>query len=220
MILLTFALIAGLSCTPASDEETVLNNEVVFVENFKNGVFPTSDYTFSYDTTISSTDPTNNYGAYSYLTVSNDSAYLRSLIMYNFIGYFPANINVKKATLTLYVSTIDSNINISFYKLTKLWVEAQATWNIYSTGNTWSTAGGDFGSAIASYTINVSLDDCFISFDLPGSLIKDWIVNPGENYGVLIKMTNESAADNSISFTSCENATTGYRPMLTIYYTI
>jgi hypothetical protein len=46
-----------------------------------------------------------------------------------------ALINVKKS------NTNTTNKTLTFYRLLRAWVEGQVTWNIYSTGNNWGTAG-------------------------------------------------------------------------------
>ncbi|MBN2546258.1 MAG: DNRLRE domain-containing protein [Spirochaetes bacterium] len=220
MILLTIALITVLSCAPASDEETVLDGEPVFVENFKYGHYPTSSYTSTYDTYIASAAPANNYGAISSFYITNAIGYTRGLVRFIITGYFPANINVKKATLTLYTDGIGSPIKVSFHELTRSWIETQATWNEAETGTPWATidGGGDFGPSVASYTVYEFSAYGFVSFNLPGSLVKKWITNPNENYGILIKVSSESGDPKLISFSSSED-TVSYRPMLTVYYT-
>jgi len=60
--------------------------------------------------------------------------------------------NFKKITSAVYLCTEinglgvqDEVVTISAYELTQEdWVFDEVTWNIYSTGNNWDTAGGDF----------------------------------------------------------------------------
>ena len=55
--------------------------------------------------------------------------------------------SVTAASLNLYVDGINlsAGMVIQVYKLTRAdWVEDQATWNIFKTGSSWTTSGGDY----------------------------------------------------------------------------
>ena len=65
------------------------------------------------------------------------------------LATLPANAVVTAAVVNLYDYEFSGPTGVTFriHKITQAWVEAQVTWNSYSPGNSWATAGGDFDSA-------------------------------------------------------------------------
>lgn len=62
------------------------------------------------------------------------------------ISSIPAGAVITSATLSLWYGTLfgsNATGTIEVYRVKRAWVENQATWNIWSTGNNWSTAGCD-----------------------------------------------------------------------------
>ena len=83
--------------------------------------------------------------------------------------------------------------------LTQTWVEAEVTWNEYSSGNSWATAGGDFGAGAAQYSqraiegapveIDVTSLITWESATLADFLVKfadETAVAPGDDLTVLV----------------------------------
>ena len=89
-----------------------------------------------------------------------------------------------------------------------------------------STAGVDYDSAVianvnTSDNTDTGVRDNFM-INIPGSVVEDWIENPGNNGGVIIRMHNGGDDDTYVRFFSCEAAEGEQwrRPKLTVNYTL
>ena len=92
--------------------------------------------------------PDTNYGSRPSFAVWNYSPYddLTSLLEFS-LASLPANAEICYANLALYGFNFDgySNVPVGVYKqLHTDWEELQATYNIYKTGSSWTTQGGDY----------------------------------------------------------------------------
>lgn len=116
--------------------------------------------------------------------------------------------------------------SVKLYRVKRNWVTAEVTWNNYSSGNAWTTAGaGDTtndidgtlhasGSTTASQSAGTEIQ---LTFDAYGaSELSKMIWGTVSNYGWLIKYDTES--DDAYDFHSSRSATSGYRPKLAIDY--
>lgn len=185
------------------------------------------DDTTGLDTFMSSGNATTNYGSANYLSIGHDAApaglgVARTLIKFDLSG-IPPNERVVSATLSLWVS-LDNSSNartISVYRVLRAWVEGQATWNVYSTGNNWGTAGcsntstdreaADIGTAAISASPGVGTE---IQIALTPAKVQDWITGAVTNNGILLKVDTESGDE--IQYDSSGSATAGERPKLVI----
>jgi hypothetical protein len=110
------------------------------------------------------------------------------------------------------------------FRQKRAWVETQATWNIYSTGNNWSTAGGfhvddceqtDIGNR--AFTATETLNQ-FKDFTLTAASIAEMIAGGGfTNNGFLIKADTET--NDQYLFAGSGDGTAENRPKLVIDYT-
>lgn len=103
------------------------------------------DETSGKDTYISSVFTTSNYDADDFMGIGerNDGTETwRSLIKFDFSSIPTGAISGSKI-FSLWVRTdLSSNARtVGWYRCKRAWVETQATWNVYSTGNSWQTAG-------------------------------------------------------------------------------
>jgi hypothetical protein len=149
----------------------------------------------------------------------------RGLLKFDLSG-IPAGSVINSATLSLYVTTDASSNARTFrvYKVKRIWVENQVTWNAYSTGNNWQTAGGGGANDIdtsfigsrafsASETLNV-----FVSWSLDAAAVQSMI--PGgawTNNGFMVAADTESA--DAYSFSSSDDGNSAQWPKLVIDYT-
>lgn len=106
------------------------------------------------------------------------------------------------------------------------WVESEVTWNVYSTGNNWTTAGGDYSAtiidAIANGTIQGISNDNPVAFTIQGSgatnpLSLNW-TDTVDLFMVWQNYNGVTNADNFF-FYSKEETTSSFRPYLEITYT-
>lgn len=148
----------------------------------------------------------------------------RVLIKFD-LSSIPVSATIDSATLSLYaLLDVSSNARTArWFRQKRAWVEAQATWNIYSTGNSWSTAGGfhaddceqtDIGSR--AFTATETLNE-FKDWSLTASAVQGWTSGSFANNGLLGKMDTES--NDAYQFALSDNATAANRPKLTVVYT-
>ena len=102
------------------------------------------------DTQLESEHPTTNYGTESRFNIRDYvNKTRRSLLEFDISG-LPSGATINSASLQLYYWAWEwladpSGKTVWAYKLTRTdWVEAQATWNIYKTGSSWTSSGGDY----------------------------------------------------------------------------
>ena len=179
------------------------------------------------DTFIFGGDATTNYGGNTNIFVGGltGSNIYRTLIKFDGLsdGTIPSAATISSATLSLYCSGENSSNarTLRVFRLKRAWVEAQATWNIYSTGNKWQTAGGfgandceqtDIGSRAFSATETTGE---YKDFSLTVADIQAIVNGTWTNNGFLIKADTESS--DRYSFYSSDNASN--KPKLTIVYT-
>lgn len=181
------------------------------------------------DTFIQSNAATTNRGTATGLEIGENSgitkAVSRALIKFD-LSPIPSTAIISSATLTITPESDRSNNarTLSVYRQKRAWVETEATWNIYSTGNNWQTAGG-FGandceqtsighvSISASQTVNVGVD-----ISLTASAIQEIVNGTWTNNGFLLKVDTE--ANDQFVYYSSGAATASYRPKLVIEYTV
>jgi hypothetical protein len=164
------------------------------------------------DGTVSSAYPSTNYGDLLYSVIGNFiSAIGRTYIEFKPLT-IPANARVVNANLKLYqYNTFGTdNFTIGLYKITGDWDESTITWNLQPTSST-----------DAEITINITAGvTTWKSWDID-TLVQGWLDGTINNYGVVLKDTDESSVDTYISFyTSDYTIDTTKRPKLEIYYYI
>jgi hypothetical protein len=102
------------------------------------------------DTFINLANPTANFGLETSINIDTNTGNgpRRSILKFDFSA-LPDGAVISAATLGLYYYNYPYTDPVGrtywAYELTQpAWVETQATWNIYSTGNNWTAAGGDY----------------------------------------------------------------------------
>jgi hypothetical protein len=185
------------------------------------------DETSSNDIYIESGAPTTNQNAQTVVSAGEFNAganITRTLIKFD-LSSIPAGVTINSAVLSLYATTdLSSNARtFRVFRQLRAWVESQATWNIYSTGNNWATAGG-FGATdceqtdigTRAFTATETLNE-FKDFTLTASEVQEMITGGGfTNNGFLIKADTET--DDQYLFAGSGNATASLRPKLVIDY--
>ncbi len=159
----------------------------------------------------------NNYGTSKTLDVGKTTNQRRSIFYFN-VSEIPNNAIVQSAIFSAYRENGDrgANLTISAYPLTNSWVENQVSWNNKSTGNAWTTPGGDYGSLLA--TTAVPATKAFYNWNIGASGVQSWLTNSANNRGILLRQ-NITTLDKRHQFTSKENTKTPlFRPKLSITY--
>jgi len=231
LIILLFAvtLIAVFySCDPAVTDTGTIKNyifEDTFAEKFQEGLFPTTYYKNTRDTSITSADISSDNGnstfgeiGTTFTTVIDKS---RFLIKFDIGGYIPKGAIIKKASLILYiipmsglervqlissVPTITSEKGV--YELTKNFVEGdiaidndEASWNTFDGFSPWTTPGGDFNTGLISNKLtltDLSFTD-YYTFYINASAVQKWLDTPEMNYGMIIKNIKEDQTNDVIA---------------------
>jgi len=139
----------------------------------------------------------------------------------------PTSAVVQSAILSIYVSADYSGATrtLRAYRTLRAWVEAQATWNIYSTGNNWGTAGcsntttdreaTDIGNVSVIDTLTAGTE---VQISLTPAKVQEWISGTLTNNGLLLKVDTESG--DAYRYHSHEGATSNLRPKLVVTYTV
>jgi hypothetical protein len=85
------------------------------------------------------------------------------------------------------------------------------SWNKYDATNAWTTAGGDFGSAVATATAPTTSG--WVDW-YPTKLVQQWVNGTVANNGLMVKATSETTLDDD-RFISSEAGGTSTAPSST-----
>lgn len=173
--------------------------------------------------------PTTNYGDNANLAIGlYSNGKYRSFVSFANLndGTIPSNAIVSSATLTL-TKNVNYGANpstLSVYRVLRNWVYNQITWNIYSTGNNWETAGcegaNDYDNTVIGSIVTdpawaqnsahgISLDTSIIQQIIAGTL--SWL-------GFFLR-TDETLSGETHWYGNGV-ATASYKPKLTVTYTV
>jgi len=180
----------------------------------------------TYDTYMDDGAATTNFDTSTWVYSGESDAatrIYRGLMKFDF-STIASTAVVSSAILALYMTNEYAGIarDKQIYRGLRAWVYNQVTWNIWSTGNNWSTAGG-FGAADCEQTgigtLNFGTGEAagWKSFTLTAAKVQEWISGAFANNGLLIKTDTEDA--DMHAFESLEHAG-GNDPKLTVVYTI
>lgn len=151
----------------------------------------------------------------------------RALIKFD-LSEIPSDATITSAvmSLKLYDDRSSNARTFRVYRVKRAWVEGQACWNTYSTGNNWGTAmcanttsdreSADIGSAdfTATETLGTWKD-----FALTASKIQEMITGGVfTNNGFLIQADTENY--DAYQFYSSDNGTEADNPKLVVTYTL
>jgi uncharacterized protein YjiK len=205
---------------PIGDDQgivTILNDDgpELITLSFQDGL---NSYSGTRDTKLLSGSPTTNYGTAT--SLANDGSPDISSLLYWDTGVIPSGSTVQSVAIQVNVIDVSSK-DYELYELKRTWVESQATWNVYASGQNWQTAGAngsqDRGSTVLG-TIGAgsSLGLNTIPLNAAGvAVVQSWVNDPSTNHGFLILDYNNS---NGLDVSSREAATLSQRPKLTVTY--
>ncbi len=172
-------------------------------------------YTGCKDNYIYVNSPTTNNGTRSLMRVTGYTTDLQRPLVRFDLSSIPAGVSVTRATLWLYSNNPPqvkgSTGFYGAYKLTKDWGETTSTWN-----TPWTTPGGDFLATPDAEAAKQSAAaaPCWYAFDVTAR-VQAWIEAPSDNYGWLIKCTNELLS-NQDEFASSDSPDPAFFPKLII----
>ena len=135
-----------------SERITTVTAPNAVTASFQDGVAPNNAYNGTRDTKIKSDEPTTIFGSDTELEVDGDPD--RSVILKWNVSSLPPGSSVHSASITLEVTNASTD-SYEIYEMKQDWVEGEADWSQYRSGNTWQTAG-----AGVTYTIAGSWHGC------------------------------------------------------------
>lgn len=154
---------------------------------------------------------------------SGDHANL--LIAFSGIASIPAGSTITDAKIWIKLSGDGGGTpTYSAQRLLRNWLESQATWNVWTTGNNWTTAGalsdGNDRSATVAATGSVGGSSIYYSFTGANLIteVQNWLDGVNSNYGVVLERTDGANDSKFKRFTSSDGAN-GSRPYLEVTYT-
>jgi len=182
-------------------------------------------YAGSIDAHFKENNPTNPFGGTTALEVHKygvgDHAHVA--IQFSGLSNIVGPVTVSAATLYLwYVPAIGATPTVSAFRLLRNWVESEVTWNIYSSGNNWGTAGGlgsgtdRVGSATGSGALGSSAQ--YYSITGLAADVEAWINGTANNYGWHLERT-DGANDATYIVLEASEGTDGHRPYLEVNFT-
>ena len=186
------------------------------------------------NTTLLSISPTANQSTQPQLRVgeANDASndFRWALIRFD-ISSIPSGATINSVTFSVWIfGDLSSNArNWSLYRILRNWVTAEATWNVYSSGNNWGTAGcsdaatdydgvfGAWATTAFSATEPVGTKKSFI---VDTTEFKKWVDGTYNSYGWLIRTTvGRSVVNDQYLVDSSYGTTASERPELVVDYT-
>jgi len=182
------------------------------------------DATSGKDAWFGKLNPDNNYGNDTSLVIENTyssgQTYPARSVIYFKISSIPQNSNITAATLKMWCSWInfqssETQGQVTVRALVQSFDESTVTWNnqpAYDTGNIqdYVNVSGQFVS-----------DPGWHKWEIKNNLVQNWVNNPSQNYGLLLKFTDEDIpdGDNVVNYYSSDyTINPGRRPKLVIYY--
>ena len=190
------------------------------------------------DTHIDSAGPdTNNGTVTSFITGdsgSSGSTDFEALIEFDVSSIDSGDI-ISSAILSLYESSAIDTASVgswavNLHRVLVDWVEAEATHNIYSTGNNWTTAGckSDGNDRSATISATVTLDGtaavAFVDWGSTAQLVSDVqnFVDGGlSNFGWMLEAPtaeNQGTSESANIFSTSDHATAEQRPKLVVIH--
>jgi hypothetical protein len=188
------------------------------------------DATTGKDTYIDEQAATTNY-ATADLVYNNytDAGNLTTFLLIDFteILNLPRKLKVISAKLELYCTdNVQLAMNSQWFEILRDWVESEATWNVWKTGNNWTTAGAQGAGTDVNKTSRIC------SYDYYSLAASTWYAWYLDSYSIELRRKGEifgwkfgdgaygvgTDANHAGILSSSDNATAANRPKLTIVY--
>ena len=172
------------------------------------------------DTWIDASNPGLNHGQATQLVLNRAGGGIgngRVLLQFD-VAPIPSGAVVSSATLLMNASQNGGALNLNLYRLTSAWAEGSASgtagaasWNERLTGSNWTTAGGDYSSAIQA-TLNSAATGIH-QWNVT-TLVQGWAQGTFANQGLVL-----GGADPGVSSVTYDSAEGAYAPRLMVTYT-
>lgn len=172
-----------------------------------------------------------NFGNETYIGIGGDTRDYRSLIYFDLSPLPAPSVPIERAMLKLFFwdigSTSQNPVDVSVFRVKESWTEGTgtttldtsdgATWNNHNGANAWNSAGGYFHPTSENNT-EVSTSNKWYQFDIT-DVVSKWHKGEVDNYGILLKYTDEVTHSNSFkTFYSSDSDVYDRRPKLSVEY--
>ncbi|MBW2529476.1 MAG: DNRLRE domain-containing protein [Deltaproteobacteria bacterium] len=194
------------------------------------GERPTSTHDgVTYDTQLSRTNDTLNYGASMTGWADDSQNSERRVTLFRFdLSAIPQGATVEEVTLRLCTGDdaqySDSVGTVRFYRLLQSWdegdqkgAEGVANWNLRTTAEPWAEEGAGPGSHDGGTELGAFIGaDVSTEYEvtLLTSAVQDWVDNPDSNFGVVAWTLSDDGTEMILS----EHIAGGRRPELEVTY--
>lgn len=196
----------------------------IISDNSTGADFSGTDDTFIKENSVGSTSDTlPTFQTYSWASGDRGHALLRFTGLSNITG----PVTVSSATISLWCenATNSTSQQIDMHDCLRNFVVAQSTWNEYSTGNSWGTAGALNTSTDISATIlaNANVGATGSYYDFTSAGLATWVQNVINNSlsasaGIMMMRNADTAFDATSKEFGSKEGTDARRPKLTVVY--
>lgn len=185
------------------------------------------DYAGCDDNAIVEGSPTTNNEPNISMEVSKYAAsdHQHTLIRFTGLSGITGPVTVSSATLYLYLTNVsNTNQTIAVRRVLRNWVPAQATWNIWSTSNNWTTAGAlgagtDRVSTATATSGAIGTSGSYKAITGLAADVEGWINGTFSNYGWHLERA-DGANDESFMIFDSSDGSDGQKPYLEVNYTL
>jgi hypothetical protein len=189
------------------------------------------DFTGLVDTFLDSGQPTTNLSSNADVSISkydvgqHANGIIKVTGLSNITG--PVTVNEVRLYGAIEFLNVSAGHRLDVYRLLRDVNVSETTWNVYSTGNNWATAGGlsngvdRVATSSGGYAFSGSETTGYLQLTGAGmnADIQAWINGTQPNYGWLIERTDGQDDNEYFAFTSSEGADAS-RPYLYVDYTV
>lgn len=177
------------------------------------------------DTYINANAPTVNYDTDFNLKTGqgNTGEFYRTLLKFD-CSSIPAGSTVNSAIKKLHYGYADNPASRphSAYPVIRVWVEAQATWNVYATASNWGTAGcanttTDRSATAMATWVQPGSFPVNMDITLDNAIVATWC--GVANNGMLLRMDSEATTNTKSEWGNARDGTAANRPRLVVDYT-
>ena len=196
---------------------------------FQRYALPSPDYDGADDVTIVQTEPNQTHYPTSWMYLRPDGLQQgkEGLLRFAMEDAIPRDALVVQAQLSLNVySSTNANVaDLFIYALNRPWQPATATWNQASSGSLWDAAGAKgSGDRRQTPSATTRLPQCsptpcnrWFDFDVT-ALARQWVADPSTNYGLLLRLENQTGEVEYTLLSSNYWLTTTVHPKLSVLW--
>jgi endonuclease/exonuclease/phosphatase family metal-dependent hydrolase len=153
---------------------------------------------------------------------ASDLSYARrAMLKFDTESLIPAGSTVTSAIMTVTVKGADAGLtrHIAAYQIASSWTETETTWKLRRVGQSWTTAGGDLGTKLATAVVSDTVGSK-VSFDVT-ALVKAAVSGQLGSSRYSRVMLVDMAAPTNLSYRAYatpDDPTETARPTLTVTY--